>query len=790
MLRRCLSGFCLCAFIGAQVSGAVQTRVSVPFDGGWRFLKDDPPQAETAGFDDSRWAVVSLPNDWSILSPFDPNSLAAGAGAFLPAGIGWYRKAFLLPGPYKGQRLFIEFDGVMANSDVWINGVHLGKRPNGYVSFRYELTPHLHQGLREMNLLAVRVDNSAQPASRWYAGAGIYRHVRLLITGPVHLEPWSTVVSILTVSGGEAVARVEGRVTNQSDAPCTVSAQVRISGPDGNPIRTVETERRTIAPGSFAGFRQDLPVPFPQLWDVARPAMYQAAIRVRESGDTVDEETTPFGIRVSRFDPATGFWLNGRNLKIKGVALHHDGGALGASVPLSIWERRLSALKELGVNAIRTAHNPASPEFLDLCDRMGLLVMEELFDVWQRAKVPFDYHLAFDQWSNVDAADTVRRDRNHPSLVLYSAGNEIRDTSNPDLAKRLLQSLLDVIHREDSSRPVTMALFRPNATHAYENGLADMLDVIGQNYREDEILAAHAAKPARRIVGTENGHDLKTWLALRDHPAYAGQFIWAGFDYLGESDAWPRIGTGSGLFDRTGRPRPIAFERKSWWSDESTVYIARRAAAQAGRSTVASVLSDWTPAQTSPHLESVEVYSNCEAVELFLNGASLGSRPRPADDSPRRWSVPYTPGVLEAIGRNHGQEAARHQLRTAGTAARIHLLADRAQIGMSWDDVVLLRAVVVDAEGTQVPRAADAITFQGKGPGIVVAVDNGANSWHGPFLGTSCPAFEGQCVAILRGKDAEGPITMTASAPGLETSNPVTIKVTRTASTPFSGPKL
>lgn len=786
-MRKALLLACL---LGTPSLCAVQMRVAVPFDSGWRFFKGDVPHAEDPDFDDPYWAIVDLPHDWSIRGPFDENNSTRGAGAFLPAGVGWYRKHFLLPGTYEGQRLFIQFDGVMANSDVWLNGVHLGKRPYGYVSFQYELTPHLHKGLKEMNILAVRVDNSAQPASRWYAGAGIYRHVRLLITGPVHLDQWSTVLTTPRISTAEAAIHLKTRVVNQSESPHSLSVQVGVAGPDGNSVATLETKAQSLAAGAAADFQQDLVAPSPQLWDIGHPALYRAIVRVREEGVTVDEETVPFGIRKFHFDPATGFWLNGKNFKLKGVCLHQDGGAIGAAVPLGVWERRLALLKDFGVNAIRTAHNPAAPEFLDLCDRMGFLVMEEMFDTWEYAKNPADYHLYFDEWSKTDTADTVRRDRNHPSIILYSAGNEIRDTPKAELAKGILRSLIDVFHQYDPTRPVTQALFRPNASHDYDDGLADMLDVIGQNYREDEILAAHDAKPTRKIVGTENGHDLKIWVALRDHPAYAGQFLWTGLDYLGESRAWPRIGAGSGLFDRTGRARPVAYQRKSWWSDQPVVYIVRRT--NASRATPSDpgfeplqrrqeVFADWTPADLSLHQENVEVYSNCETVELELNGQSLGSKarlePGRDKDAPRVWSVPFAAGTLLAIGRNKGREVERHELRTAGKAARILLTADRDRLNFRWDDVVYLRATVVDDRNVPVPGAVDVITFQGKGPAFFAAVDSGDNNWHDSFGGPACKAFDGQCIAILKAKAAEGELTVTASAPGLETSATVNIRL-------------
>ena len=523
-------------FLVISISAMAAGRTTISFDSGWRFLKADAPGAERPEFDDASWRKVDVPHDWSIEGPFDRNNPTGGAGAFLPAGVGWYRRHFTLNPALAGQPVFVEFDGVMGNSEVWINGFRLGKRPYGYVSFAYEMTDHLNFGNQD-NVLAVKADNSLQPASRWYAGAGIYRHVRLVAQGAVHVERWSTFVTSPQVAEDQATVRVQSTVVNESSAPRTVTVRIAIMGGLGT-----GSDLLTIPAGKSVSFAQEFGVNRPYIWNLDHPELYHASVQVQdEQGATLDTETVSFGIREFHFDAATGFWLNGKNLKIKGVCLHQDGGAVGAAVPLSVWERRLAMLKELGVNAIRTAHNPPAPEFLELCDRMGLLVMDELFDCWTVGKNPYDYHLYFRDWSRQDTEDTVRRDRNHPSVILYSAGNEIRDTPNAELAKGILRGLLDVFHANDPTRPVTQALFRPNASHDYDDGLADMLDVIGQNYREGEILAAHAQKPSRKIIGTENQQGRLAWLALRDNPPFAGQFLWSGIDYLGESRSWPAV---------------------------------------------------------------------------------------------------------------------------------------------------------------------------------------------------------------------------------------------------------
>jgi beta-galactosidase len=751
------------------VLSAAPLRVVTLFDRDWRFLKSDAPGAEQPRFDDAAWRKVDVPHDWSIEGPFDERNPTRGSGGFLPAGIGWYRKTFTLPAADARRRVYVEFDGVMANSDVWINGFHLGKRPYGYVTFRYDMTGHVQFGAKP-NVIAVRADNSGQPASRWYAGAGIYRHVRLIVTSPVHLEKWATFVT----TPARDTVRITTTVVNQSTAAHKVTLETTIIGPDGAPVASGAGKAQQIAAGKTAAITQELHIASPQLWDLDTPRLYRAAVKIPD----FDEETVPFGIREFRFDPDTGFWLNGRNVKIKGVCLHHDGGAVGAAVPLALWERRLETLKQIGVNAIRTAHNPPAPEFLDLCDRMGFLVMDEMFDAWTVAKNPYDYHLYFNEWSKIDTRDTVMRDRNHPSIILYSAGNEIRDTPRAEMAKEILKGLVDTFHEADPTRPVTQALFRPNVSHDYDNGLADLLDVVGQNYRENEILAAHRQKPTRKIIGTENQHGREVWLALRDNPPYSGQFLWSGIDYLGESRAWPVVGASSGVLDRTGAMKPMAYERQSWWSDKPMVYITRRVAPrQAGPTDpgyepnaprmVQTLFSDWTPANTASHDENVEVYSNCEEVELLLNGKSLGVKPRPADDSARSWRVPFEPGTIEAVGRNKGQAVAKHALRTAGKASKILLTADRTMLGSGFDDVAFLTATAVDDNGVPVPDAKPEITFETSGPGAIAAVDNGDNASREPFQGSRRSAYQGRAIAILKATAEQGRIDVTATAPGL-----------------------
>lgn len=777
-VRTLFIGLVVLVLLGAE--GVAQSRITSSFDAGWLFYKGDAPNAEVLAFADASWRKLDVPHDWSIEGPFSKDNPTRGAGAFLPSGVGWYRKHFNIPAGVAGKRVFIEFDGVMANSDVWINGVHLGQRPYGYVSFRYELTDHLKFG--GDNVIAVRADTSGQPASRWYTGAGIYRHTRLVIIDAVHLDHWATFITTPEVTSQKATVLVRTTVTNQSTSARNVALEITLIDEKGRTRPAPVTATQSVAPGKSVDFRQEIVVQNPLIWNLDHPSLYKAVTRVRADKVIVDDETVTFGIREFHFASDSGFWLNGRNFKLKGVCLHHDGSAFGAAVPLRVWERRLEILRELGVNAIRTAHNPPAPEFLDLCDRMGFLVMDEMFDCWTVAKTPYDYHLFFKDWSLIDTRDTVRRDRNHPSIILYSAGNEIHDTPKPEIAKPILASLVKVFHENDDSRPVTQGLFRPNVSKDYDNGLADLLDVVGQNYRENEILAAHAQKPTRKIVGTENTHERSAWLPLRDNPQYAGQFIWSGIDYLGESPAWPMIAYNFGLLDRTGTVKPLGYQRASWWSTKPMVYLARRVAptplapTDPGYSAVPDrrpqvLFSDWTPGDLAAHEENVEVYSNCDDVELFLNGVSLGSQSRPLDDAPRVWKVQFAPGSLKAVAKNKGRQVATYEVRTASAPAKIVLTADRKSLTATFDDVVHVTATVVDANGVLIATASDQITFKVSGPGVVAAVDSGNNASHEPFQSTERNAYQGRCLALLKAVAGHGRITLTATAPGLKSSS-------------------
>jgi beta-galactosidase len=769
------------------------TRLTLSFDAGWRFSIAAQPGADQPVFDDTAWRKLDVPHDWSIEGPFASSNPTRGAGAFLPSGVAWYRKHFSLPQNLAGRRVFIQFDGVMANSDVWINGAALGHRPYGYVGFAYELTGHLNFGAGD-NVLAVRADTSAEPASRYYTGAGIYRHVRLVVTDPVHIPEWGTFVTTPRVSASQATVHVQCAVTNQSPVPREISLQISLLDPAGKEAAVAVMANQTLAPGSSVSFDQDLLVNNPRLWDLNQPVLYRARVTVRSGGDDLDQETASFGIREAKFEADTGFWLNGKNLKIKGVCIHQDASAFGVAVPMAVWRQRLQTLKDLGANAVRVSHNPPDPAFLDLCDRMGVLVMDEMFDCWTVGKAADDYHLYFNEWSLIDTRDTVRRDRNHPSVILYSAGNEIHDTPKAELSKKILAGLVATFHENDPSRPVTQALFRPNVSHDYADGLADLLDVIGTNYRDNELLAAHQQKPSRKIIGTENHHDRGAWLYVRDNPSYSGQFLWSGIDYLGESGRWPVIASQAGIVDLTGAPKPMAQERRSWWSEQPMVAITRRTEPSAPppsdpgygppqqeELSRRQVLWDnWSPANAAPHQENVEVFSNCKEVELFLNGKSLGSESLHSDATARTWKVPYEAGTLLAVAKNDGKVAATNFLRTAGPPAKIQLDPSVSEIAVDWEDACRVAVTVVDAGGVPVPSANNMISFKVSGPGLLAAVDSADTAEHGSYQAGERRAWHGVCVAYIKAAAPSEYIVLTASAPGLAGAS-ITLKAVKPA---------
>ncbi len=762
------------AVLTARAQSGQMARKSVSFDKNWSFLQGDAPGADQKTYNDTKWQKVNLPHDWSILGNFSQNNPAGRGGGYLPSGIGWYRKHFELESSDAGKNIAVEFDGIMANSDVWINGHHLGYRPYGYSALNYDLTGYLNFGKGKTNTISVRADNTIQPASRFYTGAGIYRHVRLVVSNDLHIAPWGIFITTPIVGASKATVHIKNTLINNAKTEKTFSLQTAIFDTSGHLIsQSPQGQPSKISTGKSLDIDNDLIINNPSLWDINNPYLYKAVTQVIADGKVVDDEVTNFGVRGIKFDADSGFLLNGKKVMIKGVCLHQDGGAVGAAVPERVWQRRLELLKDIGVNGIRTAHHPFTTEFLELCDRMGFLVMDESLDTWEAKKQHAEngYGLFFKEWWEKDTRDMVMRDRNHPSIVIYSVGNEIHDNLNDSTGFKKYRDMQNLVHQYDGTRPVTMALFRPGISKVYVNGFAKMMDVVGQNYRENELIAAHQANPTWKVVGTENGLSQSAWLALRDHPFIAGQFLWVGIDYLGEAD-WPDVVNGQGLFDRTGGIRPVGLQRESWWSEKPVVHIVRKQE----NGGVGPVVADWTPTDFDTYDDArVSVYSNCDDVELFLNGKSLGTKTKPMDDSPRDWNVTYEKGTIKAVGKNKGIEVATEELKTAAEPAKIQLTVDRPSLTDTWEDVAYVTATIVDDKGVPCPLADKLVTFSISGPGVIAATDNGSVANQESFTVPVRHSYQGKCIAIIKGSSA-GKIIVKAASTGLA-DGAVTINV-------------
>ncbi len=747
-------------------------RTVVSMDNDWRFQIGTFEESIDPSFDDSEWRELDIPHDWSIEGKYNKYNKTGRGGGYLPAGDGWYRKTFSVSEAEKSNKIFIEFDGIMANSEVYINGHLLGKWPYGYTSLNYEMTDHINFGDDAKNVLTVRANNINQPSSRWYTGAGIYRHARMVIKHPTHVAHWGVFVTTPEVSTSKAIVSANIQIDNTSDADKNIMIQSVVVDKNGKEIKSGSVSKR-VQGGASITFDQKINVSKPFLWGPETPDMYKLVTKVYEGKKVIDEQITDFGIRSIRYDAAKGFFLNEKPMKMYGACLHHDGGGVGAAVPLGVWEYRFNKLKEVGINAIRTSHNPMSPEFYDLCDRMGFLVMNENFDTWEYAKNRHDYSNYFNEWWERDLTAMVKRDRNHPSVVLYSVGNEIRDKLNNEDGFRKYKQQQDLIHQLDPTRPVTMALFRPGVSGVYENGFADMMDIVGQNYRPAELLAAHAQNPKRKVIGTENIHDIETYVALRDNEFMIGQFLWVGFDYLGEA-LWPQIAFAEGLFDKAGGIKRHGLLRRTLWNDEPAVHVIRRAD-NAGRG---DWVHDWSPMDPITYEEAhIEIFSNAEEVELFVNNESQGVFKVADDREPIKANINFFEGELRAEARTQGKVVATEIMTTAKEPAKIVLIPHLEKISNNGEDVSYVKAMVVDKNGVRCPDADHVIEFTIEGAGKIIAVDNGDIFSHVPNITNEMNAFYGECYAVVKATKDAGSIKITAKAEGIDGISSTTIEV-------------
>jgi len=764
------------------VSSQIRARVNFGFN--WKFFKGDIPGAEDITFNDADWKSINIPHDWSIEGPFSKDNPSGRSGGYLPGGIGWYRKSFDLFQKYRGKKIFIEFDGVYMNSDVWINGHHLGNHPYGYTSFHYDVTPYLKYG-DSKNILAVRVDNSKQPNSRWYSGSGIYRHVWLLITDKLHVDHWGTFVTTPEVSKESATVEIKTRIKNETNVCKQVDLITTIIDKDNKVVKTIDTTQEIPQNGEYE-FIQRAKIKSPNLWSPDSPYLYKVYSTVKDEKKTVDNYETPLGIREFHFDANRGFFLNGENMKIKGVCLHHDCGCLGAACHERAIERKIEILKEIGCNAIRTSHNPPAPELLDYCDRYGLLVMDEAFDEWKKGKTEYGYHKYFEEWADKDLKSMIYRDRNHPSIIMWSVGNEIPEQSSPEGVK-ILRKLVKLVHEEDPTRPVTSAC--NNIKAANETGFADLLDVVGYNYQERFYEEDHKNYPDRKIIGSETvDYPLSVWLANEKKDYVAGEFLWTGFDYLGESGIggddelrkWPCRSSMCGLVDLSGFKKPRCYFRQSLWSDNPMVYIVSQiplSPEQENQPKVPfwgwpKVFSHWNWSGREGKTITVKCYTNCESVELFLNGKSLGSKELSASsDLQPSWNVPYEPGTLKAIGKKNGKIACSYELHTAGKPAKIVLTPDRDNILANSRDLSYVEVSVVDKDGNIVPDANNLITFDVSGEGKIIGVGSGDQQSHEDYKSNKRKVYNGKCLLVVQSRNKSGQIRIMATSPGLISSS-------------------
>ncbi|HEX6730297.1 MAG TPA: beta-galactosidase GalB, partial [Pyrinomonadaceae bacterium] len=800
--RNVSSAICLLLFATALCVANSRPGKRVSFNQSWRFQLGDVVNGKDATLNDSQWRQLNLPHDWSIEGMFSESHPAGTGGGALPGGLGWYRKTFTVPTTSKGKLIFIEFDGVYRNAEVWINGHYLGKRPYGYSTFEYELTAHLFYGAKP-NVIAVRVDNSQQPNSRWYSGSGIYRNVWLTTLDSVHIEHWGTYVTTPEVSEQSATVVVKTKVRNNSSSFAPVDLTTIILDAAGREVTRL-TEKGVASNGLNAELSQTLKVSAPRLWSDEHPYLYTVISQLRQSGRVVDRYETPLGIRTFRFDVEKGFFLNGKPVKIRGVCNHHDLGSLGAAINTRAIERQLEILKAMGVNGLRTSHNPPAPELLDLTDKMGFIVMDEAFDVWKIQKTKFDYHLDWDEWHKRDLEDMVLRDRNHPSIIIWSIGNEVMEQWNKNPAGGTIsKELVAIVRNLDRTRPITSAT---NGVSLDNKVITEGdLDLVGTNYHHAQFSEFAKMFAGRAIIGAETNSSVHTrgsyampsdeilrwprkkedilklgptyecsaydnstapwgsgheemWKLVKKHDWFSGMYIWTGWDYLGEPTPfpWPAVSSYFGIIDLAGFPKDPYYFYQSEWTNTPVLHIFPH--------------WNWKVGET---VDVVAYFNNADEVELFLNGRSQGTKRKLGDDMRVFWRLVFEPGLLKAVSRKNGRAVLSREVRTAEPPAKVVLTSDRQTIKADGLDLSFVTVKVVDKNGTLVPAADNLIKFEVAGPGSIAGVDNGNQISHDSFNANQRKAFHGMALAIVQAKQKAGRIILKARSSGLESASVV-----------------
>ncbi len=798
----CLGILILSLFFCINAKGQQEGRSIQDFNQGWKFLRGDISDGQSEMLDDSGWRNIDLPHDWSIEGPFSNDNYSCTA--YLPGGIGWYRKSFSVPDNERGRKIFIYFDGIYDNSEVWINGKLIGKRPNGYISFQYDLTPFIKFG--DKNLIAVKVDHSLYGDSRWYTGSGIYRNVSLIVEEPVHIKQWGIFCTTPDVSSLKAMLSAEVTVVNETRDRVNVKLTGTLKY--GNVVISRAVRKISVDATNENTAILVFEIDNPKLWDTEHPEMYSLVTEIL-GRELLDNVVTPVGFRDLKFDPDKGFFLNGESIKLKGICMHQDAGALGSAVPKEEWSRRLDILKEMGCNAIRTSHNPFSPEFLDLCDSKGFLVIGEAFDEWEYPKNKWlkgwnigtpgkeGYSVNFNEWSKTDLRDFILRDRNHPSVIMWSIGNEIDypddpythkildNEANPQSFARyrpdlpdanrmgvIARELVSVIKELDRTRPVTAGL--ASAMMSNETGYADALDVAGYNYQEYRYGPDHKKYLKRPLYGSENGMTTGMWNAVADNDFIMGQFLWSGFDYMGEAGAYPSRSNTAGTIDLAGNRKPEFFFRQSLWSDKPMVFIG------ADDQPLSDNSKDlWAHKRAEPSWNwedgktvSVHAFSNCSEVELFLNGTSLGTK-KMTDNKDRilTWHVPFKKGTLKAVGRNNGTDVAEYELKTTDAPAVINAVCRENSLKATGKDIAHIFVNLCDKAGNPVYSAENEVTCEINGPARLLGIEDSNPVNTEDYQDNKQHAFHGKLLIYLEAGDKTGTVKIRLTSPGLKGSD-------------------
>ncbi|OQP56911.1 beta-galactosidase [Niastella vici] len=764
------------------------------FDYNWKFSLGDHPDARNVDFNDNNWRNLDLPHDWSIEGRVDSLNASGNDGGYFPAGTGWYRKRFIVPAAWKGKHLSIYFEGVYMNSEVFINGQSLGIHPYGFSSFSYELTPHLNFG--KENIISVKVDNSQQKNCRWYSGSGIYRHVKLLVTSAIHIDQWGVTITTPEISKAKATVAVRTSIKNETDQPQRIILHTLLacqqSKAAGNNELTVD-----LPANGIKEVTQQITVSNPRLWSPQTPITYKAQIKMLKGRVAIDSISQAFGIRSTSFDVENGFRLNGKKIILNGGCVHHDNGCLGAAAYDRAETRKVELLKLAGFNTVRTSHNPPSEAFLDACDRLGLLVIDESFDGWREKKTPNDYAKYFDDWWQRDLGSMVLRDRNHPSIIMWSIGNEIIERKKAE-AITTANNLAGLCHQLDATRPVTSAMTTWDKEWELFDPLFAAHDIGGYNYQLHRAPADHQRVPSRIIVQTESypKDAFANWKLINDNTYIIGDFVWTAMDYLGESSIgryyypgepdgqhweknfYPWHGAYCGDIDLTGYRKPISHYRDLLYNDNKKLYMAvKEPNPDNGPIKLTSwavwpTWESWTwPGHEGKEIQ-VEVYSRYQSVRLYLNNKLIGEQPTGMEQQFKAvFTLPYAPGLLKAVGVDNNKEKKATVLKTARNPASIKLIADRSGIQANGQDLSFVTIEITDAEGNLQPNAESLLLLKIEGPGVIAGSANANLKDPDPYVSDIRNVWKGRALIVIKSTHQEGNINLMVSSPGLSAAN-------------------